>query len=138
MAENGSVGFPPPDDAESVFMICGICKKTPSEASGPKLLPCLHTFCEECLSNKFRQQQSEKLASSVVPSTSNSTQAQVLPRLKCPTCGQEFLVLPKEFVAFSITSFSWRHKRSRVAALKLPKSMFVHHVKTTVLRLRTV
>ena len=105
MAENGSGAFPAPDDAENIFMLCGICRKTPNETSNPKLLPCLHTFCEHCLSNKFQQQQSEKPTAMVVPSNSNSGQTQVLPRLKCPTCGQEFLVPPKGINGFLDNQF---------------------------------
>ena len=62
------------------FFICGSCKYNPILiGSVPKLLPCLHSFCENCLQKRYEIQ---KLSSS-----ESGT-----PRLKCPSCGQEFLV----------------------------------------------
>ena len=62
------------------FFICGSCKYNPLLiGSVPKLLPCLHSFCENCLQKRYEIQ---KLSS-------NETGT---PRLKCPSCGQEFLV----------------------------------------------
>lgn len=64
------------------FFICGSCKNNPILiGSTPKLLPCLHSFCENCLKERYeKQKQSSK--------DGLNTQ----PRLKCPSCGQEFLV----------------------------------------------
>ncbi len=71
----------------SKFLVCGICSQNPvSVNSAPKLLPCLHSFCEKCLQEKYEQQQGS--------STNNSSESSgtLNPRLKCPSCGQEFLV----------------------------------------------
>jgi len=63
------------------FFICGSCKYNPILiGSIPKLLPCLHSFCENCLKKRYEIQ---KLSSNDGCSS---------PRLKCPSCGQEFLV----------------------------------------------
>ena len=62
------------------FFICGSCKYNPILiGSVPKLLPCLHSFCENCLQKRYEIQ---KLSSNEAGT----------PRLKCPSCGQEFLV----------------------------------------------
>lgn len=69
------------------FFICGSCKYNPILiGSVPKLLPCLHSFCENCLQDRY-----EKQKEAADSSTSENT-----PRLKCPSCGQEFLVDPND------------------------------------------
>jgi len=66
------------------FFICGSCKNNPILiGSTPKLLPCLHSFCEGCLQERYEKQKK---------SDEKNT-----PRLKCPSCGQEFLVTGNEF-----------------------------------------
>ena len=62
------------------FFICGTCKNNPILiGSTPKLLPCLHSFCEDCLKDRYEKQ-------------SKASDGSIVPRLKCPSCGQEFLV----------------------------------------------
>ena len=63
------------------FFICGSCKNNPILiGSIPKLLPCLHSFCEKCLQDRYDKQKKAAGCSNSVP------------RMKCPSCGQEFLV----------------------------------------------
>ena len=86
-------------EEDSVYMLCGLCRKPPVDTS-PKLLPCLHSFCLKCLEERFSEQQQEK-----VPPTTTSASSGAIPRLKCPTCGQEFLVPPKGVVGFLDNQF---------------------------------
>ena len=86
-------------EEDSVYMLCGLCRKPPVDTS-PKLLPCLHSFCLKCLEERFAEQQQEK-----VPSTTTSSSSVSIPRLKCPTCGQEFLVPPKGVAGFLDNQF---------------------------------
>ena len=88
-------------DEESLFLTCGICRKLPTNGNtspAPKLLPCLHSFCFSCLEERFKsqqqQQQQRKEQSINIPSSGSQH------RLKCPTCGQEFLVPPKGLGGF--------------------------------------
>ena len=68
------------DHSDIRFFICGTCKNNPILiGSVPKLLPCLHSFCENCLQERYEKQKRLDV--------NNAT-----PRLKCPSCGQEFLV----------------------------------------------
>ena len=75
-----------PDDSsknDTRFFSCGSCKNNPMLiGSTPKLLPCLHSFCENCLQERYEKQRKSSEAAGV----------QSTPRLKCPSCGQEFLV----------------------------------------------
>ena len=59
---------------------CSICK-TGFDKVVPKLLPCLHSFCQTCLEGRLRTDDQ--------PSTTSRGSTS---RLKCPKCGQEFLV----------------------------------------------
>ncbi|XP_032220533.1 E3 ubiquitin-protein ligase TRIM33 isoform X2 [Nematostella vectensis] len=103
MAE-GSQNSPTEDvDEDSVFMICGICRKS-SATSNPKLLPCLHSFCFGCLEEKFDQQQQQEQKQNSTTSSSSASSSP-LQRLKCPTCGQEFLVPPKGIAGFLDNQF---------------------------------
>lgn len=99
MSEGGASGSAEDLEEESVFMLCGLCKKPPVDTS-PKLLPCLHSFCLNCLEERFAEQQQEK-----VPSTTASASSNSIPRLKCPNCGQEFLVPPKGVIGFLDNQF---------------------------------
>lgn len=68
------------DHSDIRFFICGTCKNNPILiGSTPKLLPCLHSFCENCLQERYDKQK-------------NLDPKNTSPRLKCPSCGQEFLV----------------------------------------------
>lgn len=100
MAEAGSNVASEEQDEESLFMLCGICKKS-GQDSNPKLLPCLHSFCFKCLEERFKQQQEHE--PNQTTASSNGTQA--LSRLKCPTCGQEFLVPQKGITGFLDNQF---------------------------------
>ena len=99
MSEGGASGSSEDLEEDSVFMLCGLCRKPPVDTS-PKLLPCLHSFCLKCLQERFSEQQQEK-----TPSTTASSSSNPIPRLKCPTCGQEFLVPPKGVVGFLDNQF---------------------------------
>lgn len=99
MSDGGASGSAEDLEEESVFMLCGLCKKPPVDTS-PKLLPCLHSFCLKCLEERFAEQQQEK-----TPATTTSSSSSGIPRLKCPTCGQEFLVPPKGVVGFLDNQF---------------------------------
>lgn len=99
MSEGGASGSAEDLEEESVYMLCGLCKKPPVDTS-PKLLPCLHSFCLKCLEERFSEQQQEK-----VPSTTASASTNAIPRLKCPNCGQEFLVPPKGVHGFLDNQF---------------------------------
>ena len=99
MSEGGPSGSSEDLEEDSVFMLCGLCRKPPVDTS-PKLLPCLHSFCLKCLEERFSEQQQEK-----TPSTTASSSSNPIPRLKCPTCGQEFLVPPKGVVGFLDNQF---------------------------------
>ena len=99
MSEGGASGSAEDLEEESVYMLCGLCKKPPVDTS-PKLLPCLHSFCLKCLEERFAEQQQEK-----VPSTTASVSSNSIPRLKCPNCGQEFLVPPKGVHGFLDNQF---------------------------------
>ncbi|XP_068761413.1 E3 ubiquitin-protein ligase TRIM33-like [Montipora capricornis] len=99
MSEGGASGSAEDLEEDSVYMLCGLCKKPPVNTS-PKLLPCLHSFCLKCLEERFSEQQQEK-----APSTTASLSSSPIPRLKCPTCGQEFLVPPKGVLGFLDNQF---------------------------------
>ena len=99
MSEGGASGSSEDLEEDSVFMLCGLCRKPPVDTS-PKLLPCLHSFCLKCLEERFSEQQQEK-----TPSTTASSSSNPIPRLKCPTCGQEFLVPPKGVIGFLDNQF---------------------------------
>ena len=99
MSEGGASGSSEDLEEESVYMICGLCKKPPVDTS-PKLLPCLHSFCLKCLEERFAEQQQDK-----VPTTAASVSSNSIPRLKCPNCGQEFLVPPKGVQGFLDNQF---------------------------------
>ena len=103
----GSSGVTSGDtEEESIFLMCGVCRKPPANSStapAPKLLPCLHSFCFKCLEERFalqqqQQQQRQEQSTSGLPSSSHH-------RLKCPTCGQEFLVPPKGLGGFLDNQF---------------------------------
>lgn len=100
MAEAGSNVSNEEPDEESLFMLCGVCRKS-SQDSNPKLLPCLHSFCYTCLEERFQQQQQQDPKQN--PATTNGSQT--LSRLKCPTCGQEFLVPQKGITGFLDNQF---------------------------------
>ena len=68
---------------DSLPKCCSICK-TGFDKVVPKLLPCLHSFCQACLENRLRADD--------LPSTTAITPRASTSRLKCPKCGQEFLV----------------------------------------------
>jgi hypothetical protein len=68
------------NEDDSLPKSCSICK-TGFDKVVPKLLPCLHSFCQSCLEDRLRADDQPSTTSRV--STS---------RLKCPKCGQEFLV----------------------------------------------
>ena len=72
----------PAEDKEenSLPKSCSICK-TGFDKVVPKLLPCLHSFCQPCLEERLRTDDQ--------PSTTSRASTS---RLKCPKCGQEFLV----------------------------------------------
>ena len=59
-------------DAERDDYICGVCMET---YKGPKILPCLHTFCKECLSKIVKVDECNAL--SLLPESS-SPQEQTL------------------------------------------------------------
>lgn len=99
MSESGASGCTEDAEEESVYMLCGLCRKPPVNTS-PKLLPCLHSFCLKCLEERFSEQKQEK-----TPSTTATSSSSPIPRLKCPTCGQEFLVPQKGVVAFLDNQF---------------------------------
>lgn len=99
MAEGGSNVTTEEPDEETVFMICGVCRKASLE-SNPKLLPCLHSFCLTCLEERYKQQQQDQKQN---PTTNTGSQG--LSRLKCPTCGQEFLVPQKGIIGFLDNQF---------------------------------
>lgn len=99
MSEGGAASSSEDLEEESVYMLCGLCRKPPVNTS-PKLLPCLHSFCLKCLEERFSEQQQEK-----TPSTTASSSSSPIPRLKCPTCGQEFLVPPKGVIGFLDNQF---------------------------------
>lgn len=99
MAEGGSNVSNEEQDEESLFMICGVCRKASLE-SKPKLLPCLHSFCLTCLEERYKQQQGDQKQN---PATNTGSQG--LSRLKCPTCGQEFLVPQKGIIGFLDNQF---------------------------------
>ncbi|XP_028410543.1 E3 ubiquitin-protein ligase TRIM33-like [Dendronephthya gigantea] len=67
---------------ESLPKFCSICT-TGFDKVVPKLLPCLHSFCQACLEDRLQDDQAS--TSTMTPRASTS-------RLKCPKCGQEFLV----------------------------------------------
>lgn len=67
---------------ESLPKLCSICT-TGFDKVVPKLLPCLHSFCQPCLEDRLQDDQAS--SSTLTPRASTS-------RLKCPKCGQEFLV----------------------------------------------
>ena len=101
MSEGASSGGSEELDEESVFMLCGLCKKPPLNTS-PKLLPCLHSFCLKCLDERFSEQQQQDKA----PSTTAGVSSSSVPRLKCPACGQEFMVPPKGVHGFLDNMFA--------------------------------
>ena len=74
------------DNSTSLPKDCPICKKG-FDKIVPKLLPCLHSFCQPCLEDQLNEQQEQPKTSSESTNQGSSTS-----RLKCPKCGQEFLV----------------------------------------------
>lgn len=85
-------------DSNLEFFICGICNlNAVSRNSSPKLLPCLHSFCEKCLQEKYDQQKDT--------GTESSDNSSLNPRLKCPSCGQEFLVSSNGIAGFLNNQF---------------------------------
>lgn len=80
------------------FFICGICNlNAVAGNTSPKLLPCLHSFCEKCLMQKYEQQKDA--------ATENTDNSSLNPRLKCPSCGQEFLVSSNGIAGFLNNQF---------------------------------
>ena len=85
-------------DNSTKFFICGLCNLNPVVASTtPKLLPCLHSFCEKCLQERYEKQSGT--------STDGDANAALNPRLKCPSCGQEFLVSNNGIAGFLNNQF---------------------------------
>ena len=85
-------------DNNSKFFICGICNlNAVAGGTSPKLLPCLHSFCEKCLQQKYDQQKDA--------TTDNTDGSSLNPRLKCPSCGQEFLVSSNGVTGFLNNQF---------------------------------
>lgn len=74
------------DDREegSLPKCCSMCKNGFDNVV-PKLLPCLHSFCQACLEDRLRKDDQSS-------SSSLGASRAVTSRLKCPKCGQEFLV----------------------------------------------
>ena len=64
---------------------CSICK-TGFDKVVPKLLPCLHSFCQSCLEDRLRTDDQPSTLPTTLTSRGSTS------RLKCPKCGQEFLV----------------------------------------------
>lgn len=100
MAEASSNITNEEQDEESLFMLCGVCRKA-SQDSNPKLLPCLHSFCYNCLEERFKQQQEQDPK----PIVTSANGGQNISRLKCPTCGQEFLVPQRGITGFLDNQF---------------------------------
>jgi len=100
MAEANSNVSNEEQDEESLFMLCGVCRKA-SQDSNPKLLPCLHSFCFNCLEERFKQQQEQDPK----PNVTSANGGQNISRLKCPTCGQEFLVPQRGITGFLDNQF---------------------------------
>ncbi|XP_077379760.1 tripartite motif-containing protein 2 isoform X2 [Festucalex cinctus] len=73
-ADAGSIPSPVVRQIDKQFLICGICLE---RYHNPKVLPCLHTFCERCLQN-------------YIPAHSLT--------LSCPVCRQTS-ILPEKGVA---------------------------------------
>jgi len=88
------------------FMNCPVCKKT---FETPKLLPCLHSFCERCLQNSLQ--------------ASGIQQGQAF---LCPLCRND-CVLPKKGVSalpsnvFIETLQKFRTKKTGVKKANLPR-----------------
>ena len=72
------------NEVASLPKSCSICK-TGFDKLVPKLLPCLHSFCQSCLEDRLQKDDQQSSTTTVGHRTATS-------RLKCPKCGQEFLV----------------------------------------------
>jgi len=80
------------------FFVCGICNlNAVAGNTSPKLLPCLHSFCKKCLQEKYEEQKC-----AIIESGESSSPN---PRLKCPSCGQEFLVSNNGIAGFLNNQF---------------------------------
>ncbi|XP_035698704.1 tripartite motif-containing protein 2-like [Branchiostoma floridae] len=71
--------FPTSDDFDELFLTCSICMR---HFQDPRVLPCLHTFCRECLQERAAKQQP----------------------LECPTCRTQ-VSLPDQGVDGLKTNF---------------------------------
>uniref|UniRef100_A0A6Q2Z190 Tripartite motif-containing protein 2 n=1 Tax=Esox lucius TaxID=8010 RepID=A0A6Q2Z190_ESOLU len=83
MASEGSSSIPSPvvRQIDKQFLICSICL---DRYNNPKVLPCLHTFCERCLQN-------------YIPAHSLT--------LSCPVCRQTSILPEKGVAALQINFF---------------------------------
>lgn len=77
------------DNKECLPHACPTCKKGFDKII-PKLLPCLHSFCQPCLEDKLNEQREPQQTSGC--GNESTGHGSTPSRLKCPKCGQEFLV----------------------------------------------
>ena len=66
---------------------CKLCEKTYQHKDGPLLLPCLHSFCKNCLDKHIRKRGKKK--------------EQQCEKMACPTCNARFPV-PQDINAFPL------------------------------------
>lgn len=79
------------DNNNSLPKCCPLCK-IGFDKIVPKLLPCLHSFCQPCLESRLNEQREQPQSSLNETTRQASTASATTSRLKCPKCGQEFLV----------------------------------------------
>ena len=68
------------------FLVCPICIQ---RYSHPKLLPCLHTFCKDCLAKSLNKLIDDNQSDTIINGDENSNNTSTSKCFSCPVCRSE-------------------------------------------------
>lgn len=82
---------------EEMFLRCIICRdRYDTDEKTPKLLPCHHTFCLECLKEMFRVESEHRQTLT----TAYRDNAPSFVTIHCPTCRASHMITDKDFKSY--------------------------------------